>query len=302
MISWPVSTSVTSIASPTAQMCGSPVRISASTAMPPRGPSASPAACASAVSGRTPMARITRSASMPRPDSVRTMRPPLAVGSNPDSPSPRWRVTPCASRCSRTGSAISASSGGITCGSFSRIVTCRSRRARFSAISRPMKPPPTTTARAGRRASIQCRMRSESGMVPHREDARQIDAGQRRTHRRRARREHQRIVGLVAVGAVLVEGAHADRAARPVDRRHLMARLHADVEALLKEIGGRHQQAALLGNDVADEVRQPAIRERDVRPAVEQHDLRLFVEAAEARRARRAAGHPAHDQDPFGHG
>ena len=45
-----------------------------------------------------------------------------------------------------SGTAISGSSGGMTCGSFSSTVTDSSRWIRFSTISKPMNPPPTTTA------------------------------------------------------------------------------------------------------------------------------------------------------------
>jgi len=58
----PVTKSRTSTASPTAKMSGSLVRICSSTRIPPRFPISIPAIVASAVSGRTPSARITRSA------------------------------------------------------------------------------------------------------------------------------------------------------------------------------------------------------------------------------------------------
>ena len=57
----PVTKSFTSMASPTAKMSGSLVRMCSSTRMPPHAPISSPADLASAVSGRTPMARITMS-------------------------------------------------------------------------------------------------------------------------------------------------------------------------------------------------------------------------------------------------
>ena len=45
----------------------------------------------------------------------------------------------------------------------------------------------------------------------------------------------------------------------------------------------------------ADVVRQPAVRVRDVRPALHHQDLGLLVEPAQARRTRRAAGDAADD-------
>ncbi len=63
------------------------------------------------------------------------------------SPSARW--TPFFSRWRSTRRAHSGSSGAMTWSSISTSVTSRPRWTRFSAISRPMYPPPTTTARFG---------------------------------------------------------------------------------------------------------------------------------------------------------
>jgi hypothetical protein len=60
---------------------------------------------------------------------------------------------------------ISPSKPSATCGVFSTMVTLRPRARRFSAISRPMKPPPTTQTLAARWLAIQSRTRRVSGMV-----------------------------------------------------------------------------------------------------------------------------------------
>jgi len=73
--------------------------------------------------------------------------------------------------------------------------------------------------------------------------------------------------------------------------------VHLDVEALAEEPGRRDEQLALVEDDVADVVRQAAVCEGHVGAAVEEHYLGPLVEAAQARRARRAAGDPAHDHD-----
>ena len=133
--------------------------------MPPREPIWRPAALASSVSGRTPMARMTRSAGKLAPLSATTIKRPSAPSSMRASPSPRWSCTPFAIRCSVSGTATSGSSGGMTCGSFSRTVTESPRWIRFSTISKPINPPPTTTAVLARRSAIQERIRRESGML-----------------------------------------------------------------------------------------------------------------------------------------
>jgi len=141
------------------------VRIVSSTRIPPRFPSSSPASLASPTSGRTPMERITKSAGIEPPSRVLTTTAPSSARSKPATASPSRKETPLAERRAATGSAISGSKGGKTCGRSSTSVIERPRRTRFSTISRPMKPPPTTTARAASRSTIHWRMRRLSGMV-----------------------------------------------------------------------------------------------------------------------------------------
>jgi hypothetical protein len=134
----------------------------------------------------------------------------------------------------------------------------------------------------------------------HGEDARKVDARHGRADRRSPGRKYERVVALLALDAG-VQVRDGDRAARAVDRGHLVARLHGDVEPVPEEIAGGDQQVPLLGDDVADEVWQAAVGERDVGAAIEHHDLRRLIQAPQPRRARRPARHPADDEHPLAH-
>ena len=70
-----------------------------------------------------------------------------------------------------------------------------------------------------------------------------------------------------------------------------------DVEHGPEHLLRRHQEARLLRDHAADVVGQPAVRVRDVRPALHHEDLGLLVQPAQARRARRPARHSANDDD-----
>ena len=88
-----------------------------------------------------------------------------------------------------------------------------------------------------------------------------------------------------------------DRARRAVDRDDLgVACAPSMLKRSRNSLGRRHEQLALVGDDVADVVRQPAVGEGHVRAAVEDDDLRRLVEPAQPRRARRAAGDAADDE------
>ncbi len=73
--------------------------------------------------------------------------------------------------------------------------------------------------------------------------------------------------------------------------------VHLDIEPFAEHLGRRDQQRALVGNDVADVVRQSTVREGDIGPAIEDRDLHRLVEAPQSRRTRRAACHPTDNQD-----
>jgi len=131
--------------------------------MPPRALRVSPAAAAIWLFGFTPIASTAMSAfnvSPPR----RTMMPSSA-SSNAVTPFSRRSAMPCFSISSCRSCAISKSSGGMTCLSISTTETESPARFKFSAASRPMNPPPTTTADFAPFSRIQPRSRSASGTV-----------------------------------------------------------------------------------------------------------------------------------------
>ena len=113
--------------------------------MLPRMPSSSPASFARWVSGVTPMASSTmseRSGSLSS-SSVSTESPSCR---NPVTVSPNRRATPCLRISAWTKLAISVSSGANSCFGRWTMVTETPISTRFSAISRPIKPPPAKTA------------------------------------------------------------------------------------------------------------------------------------------------------------
>ncbi len=135
-----------------------------STRMPPLAPNARPAAWARRLSGRTPMAMIT----MPLTSSL----PSLRVRCNPASHGMiacnavcRRRSTALARSVSCNGTAISPSTGIITCVPISNNVTARPRRRNASVTSKPIKPPPTTVACFTVWLAMWARMASISSML-----------------------------------------------------------------------------------------------------------------------------------------
>ncbi len=143
----PVTKSFTSTASPTAKISGSLVHICSSTRIPPRAPISSPAILASVASGRTPMASITRSAVYCFPDFVSTWMVLFSPALKPDTPSESAICIPCIFMYASTMCAFSLSKGNNTWSAISTRVTSKPRCIRFSAISKPIKPPPITTPR-----------------------------------------------------------------------------------------------------------------------------------------------------------
>ena len=130
-------------------MSGSLVRMCSSTRIPPRSPISRPAAFASVVSGRTPSARITTSAGYVLPDFVFTSSAPAASCVNPATPSPRATVHAVPLQV------LLDEAGELAVERGEDLVEHLDERhlepawIRFSAVSRPMNPPPITTARRG---------------------------------------------------------------------------------------------------------------------------------------------------------
>ena len=132
---------------------------------------------------------------------------------------------------------------------------------------------------------------------PQRQHFGQIDARQLELDRRRARRDDQLVVTLLALRPGLpVEDL--DRLFRAVDGGHLVVHAHIHVEALAEILRCHHQQPAALGDDLAKVVRQPAVRVRNVRPLLQQHDFGFLVQPPQPRRRTRSARHAA-DDDGF---
>ena len=134
------------------------------------------------------------------------------------------------------------------------------------------------------------------GHGPHLEDAGQVDARNRRAHRERAGRQHQLVVGLPRhLAGRDVAQVHRLLPGRDRDRLALGPRVDRELRA--KELLARHQQARLVLDHARDVIRQAAVRIRHERTALHHDDLGLFVQPAQARRARRAAGNSANDDD-----
>ena len=134
--------------------------------------------------------------------------------------------TPLLARCrERWASSSPRRTAAASARCFSTTVVAMPRWTKFSANSRPMNPPPTTTA-CLTPPSTSSLIRSVSCEVAQREHAGQVDAGNRRADRGRPGGEDQLVVGFFVLpprGQV----ADADRLRPPVDgldRRSASAR------------------------------------------------------------------------------
>ena len=128
------------------------------------------------------------------------------------------------------------------------------------------------------------------------EDVFSVDARQRRHHGARAGGEHQFVVAFLKLPAAF-EVAHGHGLAGAVDGHHLVAHAHVHIEAGA-EVGGRLQRQRRFFRDrPAHVVGQAAVGVGDEAGLFKDDDLRAFIQPAQARRARRAAGHAADDDD-----
>ncbi len=91
----------------------------------------------------------------------------------------------------------------------------------------------------------------------------------------RARAENELVVGDLLLGAVS-RAANGDLLAIAVDRRRLGPRPHVDPQVGIQHRGCLHEQPLSVGDSPADVIRQPAVGERDVFPALDKYDLRVF--------------------------
>ena len=123
-----------------------------------------------------------------------------------------------------------------------------------------------------------------------------LSAGNRRANGRGTRGEHERVVALDGLFA----GEHvadADGLGIAVDRCHLAMHAHIEAETGAEGCGRLEQQALTLFDDAAEVVRKSAVGERDVATALENEDLGVFDQAAEAGRGGHAARDAADDDD-----
>lgn len=111
-------------------------------------PSSSPAWAARAVSGLTPMARITIPASSGSL-SFRRTRSLSPLSSKPSTAAPRWSLMPFCRNFPWTKEAISGSRGFRSCMGRWTMETSMPSSRRFSASSRLIKPPPARTTEPG---------------------------------------------------------------------------------------------------------------------------------------------------------
>ena len=131
------------------------------------------------------------------------------------------------------------------------------------------------------------------GHVAQRKHTRQVGPRQGRPHGRGPRRQQQFVVALGGGGAV--GRAHADGLCRRVDGHDLAARTHVDGKAAAEGLGRLHEQAVAPGYGAADVIGQAAVGIRDVFAALEHHDFRTFVHAAQTGGSRGSSGHAAYD-------
>ena len=111
--------------------------------------------------------------------------------------------------------------------------------------------------------------------VPQGEDARQVDAGQRRADRGRTGGQDQLVVGFLVLPA-RSEVTDLDLLRRPVDRLHGGPHPHVELEAGPQALRRDDQQLVPFGDLAAEVVGQAAVGERHVRPPLEQDDLGVF--------------------------
>ena len=132
-----------------------------------------------------------------------------------------------------------------------------------------------------------------------RADARVVDAGDRGAQGRRAGREDERVVrlGVHLAGASL---ADRDLLGVAVDREHLVPCAHVEGEGLTQALRRLQEQGVALLDVSADVVREPAVRERHVVVPLEDDDLGVLIQAAQAGCSRHPAGDSADDDDLHG--
>lgn len=106
--------------------------------------------------------------------------------------------------------------------------------------------------------------------------------------------EDELVVGF-EVGRAVVEPAHRHGFGGAVDGDDLLMGARIDAEAPPEAVGSLQGEPRAVPDDAAHVVGQPAVRVAHVPRALDDHDLRLLVQATQARGRRRSACDPADD-------
>ena len=267
-------------------MSGSLVCRCSLTRMPPRGPTSRPASTASLFSGRTPTPRMTSWAGKPL---ARLQPDDQAIGASARIPRPTGRAA--ASRLlpdsvSTIGVVISLSNGGSTWSCNSTTVVAMPRRTKFSTNSRPMKPAPNDDGLL--HALVHSLLDAVHVLqIPQREDAGQVDAGNRRAQRCRSRCEDQLVVGLLVFPS-RSEVADTNLLGRAVDGLDRRPGSHVELEAGPQPLRRGDEQLFPLGDLAANVVGSPQLANDTSGP----RSNRTISASSDRRRARAAAEAP----------
>ena len=126
-----------------------------------------------------------------------------------------------------------------------------------------------------------------------------LDAGNRRDERMRSGREQKLVVVLRHRLSVL--RANGNLVAIRCNGRHFALRPHIERKHRPQPFRRLHEQAVLLLDDAASIIRQAAIRKRHMAAALDEHDVRRFIETAQTRCRRRTSSHAADNDILFLH-
>src|SRR5450830_1369764 len=134
------------------------------------------------------------------------------------------------------------------------------------------------------------------GDGPERIDALTVDARDGWAQGRAAGRQDELVipVGRLGAGGKLL---HSDCVCLPINAGYLTPRQEVDIEPLLHRRGCLDKQLAAICNDIAYVIGKPAIGEADVVSLFVNDDLRLLVEAAQARCSRSSPGVSTNNDD-----
>ena len=258
-----------------------------STRMPPVGPISSPASRASRVSGLMPTARITNSAANRSSFCVTTVIVSSGPGSKAATALPSRSSTPCRSSSSLDRrDHLGVDRRHDLAGHFQQ-------RDGDAAAAEVLGHLQADVAAADHHRPARLAAMADPGVdlvhvveVAQGEDAGQVDARQRRPHRRgpgapaparrRARGRRRRSEG---------SGPRWSGSARSM-RRTSCQRADLDAEEVAEPLGRGDQQLPAVGDHAADVIRQAAVGERNVAAPLEDEDFGAFIHAAEPGRAR----------------